>query len=347
MKSVPIPRPLAAVLIVLAATGLIVALVQVGSAQEDPVTEKGHCWDHWLCLDATSTPIPPTPVPPPTNTPVPYCDLYPLSCLDTPTPPTAVPPTDTPIPPTDTPVPPRPTDTPVPPMATPLPPITAAPPPTEVPPTEPPPVPPTDTPVPPRPTNTPIPTNTPGPTQTLPAPERCIGPLRTGRVPDNPPDVGSEGIAIIGMPIYIEPGGCAAVVITTQGNIWHGFNYSIRISAINGLGFNASCTRFEKPWNGLTGRTSYRRIITVHGCPGTVSPSFPGEIGVALRRDGKTVGDDSATTFVRELQPPAELPEPRVVRMKLHMADPLCAIPRPYTSTQSTWFWDLFKKGAN
>ena len=75
MKSVPIPRPLAAVLIVLAATGLIVALVQVGSAQEDPVTEKGHCWDHWLCLD------PPTQVPP-TPTPVPYCDLHPLSCLD-------------------------------------------------------------------------------------------------------------------------------------------------------------------------------------------------------------------------------------------------------------------------
>ena len=37
------------------------------------------------------------------------------------------------------------------------------------------------------------------------------------------------------MPIYIEPGDCAAVVITTQGNIWHGFNYSIRMSAINGL----------------------------------------------------------------------------------------------------------------
>ena len=309
MKSVSIPRPLVAVLIVLAATGIIVALVQVGSAQEDPTTEKGHCWDHWLCLDPP-TQVPPTPVPPPTNTPVPYCDLYPLSCLDTPTPPTAVPPTDTPIPPTDTPVPPRPTDTPVPPTATPLPPITAAPPPTEVPPTEPPPVPPTFHP------DTPIPTNTPGPTQTLPAPERCIGPLRTGRVPDNPPDVGSEGIAIIGMPIYIEPGGCAAVVITTQGNIWHGFNYSIRMSAINGLGFNASCTRFEKPWNGLTGRTSYRRIITVHGCAGTVSPSFPGEIGVALRRGGTSVATDNATTFVRELQPPAALPEPSEWRTK-------------------------------
>ena len=56
---------------------------------------------------------------------------------------------------------------------------------------------------------------------------------------------------------------------------------------------------------------------------------------MALRRGGKTVGDDSATTFVRELQPPAKLPEPRTVQMKLHMADPICAIPRPYTRVES------------
>ena len=72
-------------------------------------------------------------------------------------------------------------------------------------------------------------------------------------------------MVILGMPSHLEPGGCATVVITTTGNIWGGFTYSMRLSAVRGLAFDAGCSRFEKPWNGLTGRTLYRRITTLPG----------------------------------------------------------------------------------
>ena len=341
-----------AVFLVLAATAIIIAIAQVISAQEgnggdggEDVVEKHTCWDHWLCEQ--HTPVPP---PPPTNTPVPYCDLRPLWCLDTPVPPTAVPPTALPPtdpPPTDPPPPtntskPPPTNTPKPPITvapaptnTPRPPITIAPAPTDtpVPPTNTP-IPPTDTPVPPPnpgPTNTPIPTNTPGPTQTLPSPERCIGPLDTGRLPVEPPVIEGEGIEIIGMPLYLEPGDCVAVVITTQGNIRPGYTYQIRMSATRGLAFDRACTTLQRHWNNLKTRTMYRRIITLHACAGTASASQPGQLGVALRRGGTSVATDNADTFVRELRPPAELPEPRLVRMKPQQADPFCTAPLSYT----------------
>ena len=75
------PRPLLAALIVLATTATIIGVAQLISAQEGPETEetedsqdsRGHCWDHWLCLDATATPVP-TPRP----TAVPFCTQYPL-----------------------------------------------------------------------------------------------------------------------------------------------------------------------------------------------------------------------------------------------------------------------------
>ena len=156
MKSVAVPRPLIAVLLVLAATALIIGIAQVISAQEgeEGGDEKTRhtCWDPWICSQHTATPPPP-----PTSTPVPFCTQYPFyaSCQR----PTPVPP------PTNTPVPP-PTNTQVPPPEPP-------------PPVEPPPEPgPNPKPKPPsvRPTNTPTPrpTATPEPTQTLPAPERCI-----------------------------------------------------------------------------------------------------------------------------------------------------------------------------
>ena len=118
---------------------------------------KAHLLDHWLCEQHTA--VPPTPVPP---TSVPYCDLYPLSCI-TPVRPTAVPPTDRP-PPTDTPIPP-PTSTPKPPPTnTPKPPITVAPPPTSTPRPDDGDANPTNTPRPPTPTPTPG-----GQTVTLPS----------------------------------------------------------------------------------------------------------------------------------------------------------------------------------
>ena len=305
------------------------------SAQEgggDPEAGGKHsCWDHWLCDQHT-----PTPVPPPKNTPVPYCDRFPQACLDTPVPPTAVPPTDPP-PPTDTPVPP-PTNTPQPPPTdTPRPPITIAPAPTDTPR-------PTSTPVPtstPRPTNTPrpgggggqrptatpLPTNTPLPTQTLPPPERCIGPLNAGRLPVEPPVVEGEGIAIIGLPVYLEPGDCLAVVVTTQGNIPPGFTYQVGMS---GLAFDAACTQLEKRWNGLTGRPSYRRIVSVHGCADMVHPSSPGEFGVGLRRNGKTVASDNATAFIREPKPAVDLPKPGKLQWKIESDAFACRVPKMY-----------------
>ena len=340
MLATPPRRAFAAALLVLAVTALIIAIAQV-SAQEDggggDDEERHSCWDHWLCDQHTAVPTQPPPTTPPTG--VPFCDRFPLhpyclSATSTPVPPTAVPPTDPP-PPTDTPVPP-PTNTPKPPPTdTPRPPITIAPAPTDtpVPPTSTP-IPPTDTPVPPRPpnpgpTNAPIPTNTPLPTQTLPSPERCIGPLDSGRSADNPPTVEGEGIAVIGMPLYLEPGECAAVVVTTQGNIRPGYTYQIRMSANRGLAFDAACTTIEKPWNGLEGRTLYRRIITIHGCASTASASLPGQLGVALRRGGTSVATDNATTFVRELEPPAPLPKPGRWRLK-PQGELICAVPLPY-----------------
>ena len=345
MLATPLRRAFAAALLVLAVTALIIAIAQV-SAQEDggggDDEERHSCWDHWLCDQHTAVPTQPPPTTPPTG--IPFCDRFPLhpyclSATSTPRPPTAVPPTDPP-PPTDTPVPP-PTNTPVPPPTnTPKPPATVAPAPTSTPR-------PTSTPVPtstPRPTNTPrpgggggqrptatpLPTNTPLPTQTLPPPERCIGPLNAGRLPVEPPVVEGEGIAIIGLPVYLEPGDCLAVVVTTQGNIRPGFTYQVWMSVVNGLAFDAACTQLEKRWNGLTGRPSYRRIVSVHGCADMVHPSSPGEFGVGLRRNGETVASDNATAFIREPKPAVDLPKPGELQWKIESDAFACRVPKLY-----------------
>ena len=131
------------------------------------------------------------------------------------------------------------------------------------------------------------------------------------------------------MPIYLEPGDCVAVVVTTQGNIRPGFTYQVWMSAINGLAFDRACTQLEKRWNGLTGRPSYRRIITVHACADMVHPVSLGEFGVGLRRGGDTVASDRVTVFVREPEPPPDLPEPAEWQHKPQGAI-LCAALAPY-----------------
>ena len=73
------------------------------------------------------------------------------------------------------------------------------------------------------------------------------------------------------------------------------------------------------------------RIITLHGCADMVSLDLPGELGVALRRDGRTVATDGDAVLVRELLPPAALPKPNINRSNTAAGDILCFFPLPHT----------------
>ena len=68
--SANLKRSLIAMLITLAAFAAVTVVVVLAQGETDSETEeRGHCWDHYLCLE--STPVPTTP---PT-----YCELYPLA----------------------------------------------------------------------------------------------------------------------------------------------------------------------------------------------------------------------------------------------------------------------------
>ena len=62
-----------------------------------------------------------------------------------------------------------------------------------------------------------------------------------------------------------------------------------------------------------------------------VSLDLPGELGVALRRDGRTVATDGDAVLVRELLPPAALPKPNINRSNTAAGDILCFFPLPHT----------------
>ena len=293
MLATPLRRAFAAALLVLAATALIIAIAQVISAQEggddSEVGGKHSCWDHWLCDQHT-----PTPVPPPTNTPVPYCDLYP-SCLDTPVPPTAVPPTDPP-PPTDTPVPP--------PTNMPRPPIMIAPAPTDTP------IPPTATPRPtntPRPTSTPRPTNTltstptPEPTPTLPDPVLCPGSRS-----ETQPRVPSHQISIVDLSSVMEEGECDEVRISVPGEVLEDVDYTVTLRTDRGLYFDSSCSgasNQSREWH-LSGRSRYERVYAVWACEGHTA----GSMYVELRDDDDP--EDFLSNAIRSVRIVTPTPTP-------------------------------------
>ena len=296
------PRPLLAALIVLATTATIIGVAQLISAQEGPETEetedsqdsRGHCWDHWLSLDATATPVP-TPRP----TAVPFCTQYPLhpAChrptpvpplTDTPVPPP--PPTDTPVPPpppTNTPAP-RPTDTAVPrPTATPVPP-------------------PANTPVPPTPTrqrpilstDTPTPTPTtpnPDPTPTLPEAVICPASSRSADQPAEP----SHEITIVDLDPTMHPGQCDELRINVPGDVLTSVEYVVTLRASGGLYFNRSCTNQSESWR-LAGRSWYRIFHAVWACEGHTR----GDLTAQMRRA------DSEGSLSRSVRSVAIAPEP-------------------------------------
>ena len=110
----------------------------------------------------------------------------------------------------------------------------------------------------------------------------------------------------------------------------------MRVAAINGLSFDAGCSTHNRNWNGLTGRVSYSRVIAVYGCADTATSGTAGELALSLRRGGNTISSERATSWVRELVPPADLPTPRTWQLKPPLRDFRCAAPHPYYRVPSS-----------